>query len=50
MQTTAAFKADIQAAKAQGRRIGISVGGANSAMTVTSSNNATFASSLLVCV
>lgn len=47
VQTVADFKADIQAAKAQGRRIGISVGGADTPIAVTATNNATFASSLL---
>lgn len=47
VQSVDEFKADVQAAKAQGRRVGLSVGGADAHVEVTAVNNATFASSLL---
>jgi chitinase len=42
------FKSDIQAVKDQGRRVFISIGGADAPIAVTPSNNATFASTLKV--
>jgi chitinase len=47
-QSVVEFKSDIQAAKVQGRRIFISIGGADAPIAVTPTNNATFAGTLKV--
>ena len=49
MQTVAAFKADIQAAKLQGRKIGISIGGADNPVTINTNTSQTFIDSMKVC-